>query len=1297
MNRILNSIIFSCVIVLSSFSQFDIRFKNYTINDGLSQSSVTCIVQDNLNSLWVGTQDGLNRYDGSGFEVFLSDETEGLESSYINCAVANDQVLWFGTNNGLSKYDVATNSFVTYPIKVNSSIQVIDISIAENGILWLATSESGVFTFDPYSEKVESLHTFLNQRKVDLVTTMDSTSALVTTNNGRTLFFVDKQHHFFEPITFEEEFQINRIISIEKDKFLFATNKGVKEYDNKKHSLKDKFPNLTKAYGEQNVTDVVLHNEIGWFISTIGNGLFSIYDNGAIKHNTEDIFQKHALLFNDISVIYKGVSGTIWLGTQRGLSSFNPFDKGFRGVGPSGVLTKGIPSPSVWSFAETKDEEALFIGTDNGISLFNRNTGVFRPFLRTNKIDQVEHGELAVLAIEVIDHGHLLVGCADGFFELKYDDYNYSFKKLKLNDEFHRFDNDRVYSIVHYKNQQYFVGTKDGAVLYDVKKGVVQFFNHDPSRYKRTISKGVCRLVYKDREGKIWFTTSTGGLNYLIEENEQLTIVPYELNSYIKNLSKSYISSIYHDEQGVYWLGTFGEGLIRWDVVSRKVKQFNKTDGLPNDVVYSLLPDNLGKIWMSTNKGICSFNTKTYEVVSYTEEDGLMSNEFNLGAYFKSITGELYFGGIYGYNYFLPQDLVREQRIVDVNFSRFKLTEDWLKPNEEGSPLLKPIYQTSIINLNYNQRSFTVKFQSDDLSNPERINYKYILEGSDEGEIEIGRVNEIHFNALSPGTYKLKVYARIGEGKWSEYPAELTINIDKPFWLKWWFALIVAALTFILVRVIIKKRIDYARRDQIILEMKVKERTKEIEQKNIKIELQKKKIEEEKNKVIEQQKLLQREKDRTEKVLRNVIPASTAEELKKKGRASARAYKVVSVLFTDFVGFTKIAETMSATELVKKLDVYFKKFDEIIIRNNLEKIKTIGDAYMCAGGVPVRNKTNPIDACLAALQIQAYMNKRKMDAIANNQDYWELRLGINTGEVTAGVIGNERLAYDIWGATVNQAQNMEMNGSPGTVTVSGATYEYIEPYFVTSFRGTAQSKSRGLISMYTVEGIKPELSIKGEGVFPNKKFKEIVNLHHFSSINYYKAERHIIKVLEQQLAKELHYHSISHTKDVVQAVERLALSEGVTDEGLFLLKSAATYHDAGFVEQYEHNEPIGVRMAQEILPKYGYTEEHIQKIAELIFVTKIPHNPKNKLEEIICDADLDYLGRDDFHEIADKLRLELREHGKIDSDRQWDEIQVSFLTSHKYFTKTAKKLRKKKKKANLEEIKARLEANNYKD
>jgi class 3 adenylate cyclase/predicted metal-dependent HD superfamily phosphohydrolase len=543
----------------------------------------------------------------------------------------------------------------------------------------------------------------------------------------------------------------------------------------------------------------------------------------------------------------------------------------------------------------------------------------------------------------------------------------------------------------------------------------------------------------------------------------------------------------------------------------------------------------------------------------------------------------------------------------------------------------------------------------------------------------------------------LKVYAKFANGPWSERPATLAITVETPYWKTLWFwigiALVIALLTIFYFR----KKIEYERRQQVKLEMKIAERTREIREQNVKIEKQKEMIEEKKNNLEEQKKLLEIEKEKTEKVLKNILPVSTYEEIKATGRASARAYSRVSVLFTDFVGFTKIAETMTPSQLVSELDIYFRKFDEIIVRNNLEKIKTIGDAYMCAGGVPVRNKTNPVDACLAALQIQDTMHHMREKAIAEGGQVWNLRLGINTGEVTAGVIGTEKLAYDIWGSTVNQAQRMEMLGEPGKVNISGQTFKHIEPYFICTFRGKAKTKSQGLIDMYTVEGIKPELSIDGKGLYPNERFHQILNLHQYSSINYYKAEHHIMKILEEQLSPKLHYHSITHTVDVVKSIERIALLEGVTDEGLFLLKSAASYHDAGFIESYDNNEPNGARLAEEILPNYGYSKEHIAIIKELIYVTAIPHKPKNHLEEIICDADLDYLGREDFHEIADKLRVELRENGKINSDRKWDEIQVAFLTNHRYFTQTAINTRNEGKAKHLEEIKERLLKNNYAD
>ena len=1273
-------------------SQSDYRFNNYTINEGLSQSLVSCIIQDDIYSLWVGTQDGLNRFDGTDFRVFNVNNTEGIINEFIRCAAKSETGdLWFGTNNGLLKYSIKTEMFTSYP--GDKILQVQDIIIEESKI-WVGTAERGLFKFDINTKKYESFSGKVKGRYItDLYTTNSEELFVFSEDQGLVSF--NKKSQSTNKIKLPSEIKVNKIVPDNQRSIFLLTTSGIYALDIRTNTIKRAFTNLKTENADINVADMYYSNKTGWLIATNNNGLYTYNDNGNVKHSTSDAFQKATLLFDDLNTIFKDHNGVFWIGSQRGLSSFDPAYEGFLGIGISGNEKRGLPSSSVWSITEDKTGKYLFVGTDREVSRLNRQTGFFQQCPRGSKYGAGRQGDQTVLSLNTVDENLVLVGCSDGLFKLKIDESGYNYQKIDFKNSTTQ-QHERIYKIVNYQEDKYFLATNSGVILYDLKTGKSRLFEHDPNNKEETIERGICRLVYKDQNGRFWFATSVGGLSLLHKEKGDIKIIPYKNNLELKKLTTSPITGIHADSSKTIWLATAGAGLIKWDTQKKQGKIISKKEGLPNNVVYSILPDKKGNLWMSTNKGLASYEKKTRRIRIYKKEDGLAGDEFNLGASFLGSNGVFYFGGIYGLNYFRPSRLGKKNKNVGVIFSRFKLENEWLKPGEEKSPINEPIFQAREVNLSYRQRSFTIKFQPSILHNSEQINYKYLLEGSEEGEILLGATNEIRFNSLSPGQYTLKVYARLGDGTWSEEPASIAIYVAPPFWATWWFISTSFVLAVIALRLFIKKRIESARREQVRLEMRISDRTREIQQQKRKIEEQKTRIEEEKNKVERQQELLKIEKDKSEKLLKNIIPESTAEELKKRGKARARAYKTVSVLFTDFVGFTKISDQMNPTELVRKLDVYFTKFDEIIVQNNLEKIKTIGDAYMCAGGVPVRNNTNPIDTCLAAIQIQNYMKEKKQEAITNESEYWECRLGINTGEVTAGVIGSERLAYDVWGATVNQAQRMEMLGEPGDVTITGNTHQHIEPYFECSFKGKAQSKSRGLINMYVVERIKPELSIDGKGVFPNKRFHQIVNLHHYSSINYYKAERHIMQLLERHLNKDLYYHSIEHTKDVVRAVERIALLENVTDEGLFLLKSAATYHDAGFIEQYDKNEPVGARLADEILPKYGYTENHIETIKEMIFVTMIPHQPKNHLEEIICDADLDYLGREDFHEISDKLKRELMEHGKISSDKEWDEIQVKFLSSHKYFTKTSIETRSEKKNANLKEVQERLKRDEYK-
>jgi class 3 adenylate cyclase/Tfp pilus assembly protein PilF len=218
-------------------------------------------------------------------------------------------------------------------------------------------------------------------------------------------------------------------------------------------------------------------------------------------------------------------------------------------------------------------------------------------------------------------------------------------------------------------------------------------------------------------------------------------------------------------------------------------------------------------------------------------------------------------------------------------------------------------------------------------------------------------------------------------------------------------------------------------------------------------------------------KIIAFEKDRSDKLLLNILPEETAEELKERGSATPRHYEMVSVLFTDFKGFTAIAEKLAPQELVQELNNCFLEFDRIIDEHNLEKIKTIGDAYMCAGGIPVANTSNPIDVVQAGLKIKSFMDNLKASREARGEDHWELRIGIHTGPVIAGVVGKNKFAYDIWGDAVNLASRMESSGIPGKVNISGTTYELVKDHFICTHRGQIEAKNKGKVDMYIVESM----------------------------------------------------------------------------------------------------------------------------------------------------------------------------------------------------------------------------------
>ncbi|MCS6905309.1 MAG: adenylate/guanylate cyclase domain-containing protein [Bacteroidia bacterium] len=364
----------------------------------------------------------------------------------------------------------------------------------------------------------------------------------------------------------------------------------------------------------------------------------------------------------------------------------------------------------------------------------------------------------------------------------------------------------------------------------------------------------------------------------------------------------------------------------------------------------------------------------------------------------------------------------------------------------------------------------------------EFLEFQYFLEGFDKHWSEWSSMPVKSYTNLPEGKYVFKVRAKNAYGFISK-EASYTFYISPPWYRSLWAYLIYLLSGIGLVYGIVKWRSRSLEKQNKILEAKVSERTIELQRANEEIKTQNEKLKEANYEI-------SRQKNISESLLLNILPQETAEELKTLGKARTKFYESVSVMFTDFKGFTLLAEKLSPEELVSEIDFYFSHFDAIIEKYKLEKIKTIGDAYMCAGGLPTPNKTHPIDITLAALEIIEFMLSQQKLKEAQNKPFWQLRLGIHTGPSVAGIVGKKKFAYDIWGDTVNLASRMEASGEVNKINISESTYALVNSFFDCQFRGYIEAKNKGKIAMYFVERIKPEFSLNQQGKIPNDLFWE---------------------------------------------------------------------------------------------------------------------------------------------------------------------------------------------------------------
>jgi adenylate cyclase len=391
-------------------------------------------------------------------------------------------------------------------------------------------------------------------------------------------------------------------------------------------------------------------------------------------------------------------------------------------------------------------------------------------------------------------------------------------------------------------------------------------------------------------------------------------------------------------------------------------------------------------------------------------------------------------------------------------------------------------------------------------------------------------------------------------------------------------------------------------------------------------------------------------------------------------------FSMATVLHTDIRGFSKLVEEIDSTGLMDELDEILYEFDSIISGLRIVKIKTIGDTIMCAGGIPVKNITNPVDVLMASIKMRSFLETFEGKKRGEGR-IWEIKTGIHTGPVTATVTGRKKVNYDIKGDTVNTANRIESVSEYGSILISVMTYELVKEFFDCDYYGKLPVKYTGDLEMFRVNGLRPEFSLDGDNTVPNEAFRTKLGLIQFNDL-----QEMILDRLERDLPPYLHYHNVKHTVDVVTEAELIGWGEGCSDEEILLLKTAGLFHDSGHIISYEDHELHSTRIASEVLPEFNYTPEQVDRICSIIMATKLPPQPKDLLEKIICDSDLDYLGRSDFIPVSNSLFEELKATKRMSSLNDWNKLQVKFISGHQYFTNTAKSLREVNKQLQIERI-----------
>jgi len=845
-----SGLILACGLLCAFFSsaQQKIKFTHISTDDGLSQSSVLSIIKDRYGFMWFGTYDGLNRYDGYHFTVYhnISKNPHSIVSNTITALFEdNEGTIWIGTNEGLSKYDRGSDSFINYQITGPINNDAITCLTQDYlGNLWIGTNR-GLYVlnlntgkFKHYNASLSNPDSLSNSNINAVFEDAKHNLWIGTNSGGLNLYnrsknqFVKFLHHDNDPASISGN-EIKGITQVDPGNLWIATaTNGLNRYNYLNHTF---FSYKTNSKDPNSISSDTLYsisrgkNGSLWIATENGLNFYDTRSNkfSAYKSNAGDVY---SLSGKSVRTIFQDDKGILWVSVYEG--GLNKYDENlpvfdvYRG---KGIASNGLSYRVVTSFDETSNG-TIWIGTDGGgLNGFNPQTGIFKHYVHdpanTNSVSA--HSVLVILRRR--NSNCLWLGNYAGGLDYFDPDKN-TFKHYKA-----QLSDPNIYALMEDHKGNLWIGTNNGGVnmLDPVTGRVTKYMQNELNpNDKTTVNNNTIRSLNEDNEGNIWIGTYDSGINILNPKTKTFTC----LDKVHNNLSNDVVFSIKTDSKGNIWVGTMGGGLDLWNPASKTFTAYTVDDGLCNNIINSIVEDGHGFLWLSTNNGICRFDPRTHVCSNYDLNNGLQNREFVLHSGFVSSTGQIYFGGINGFNVINPNVIHRNLNIPPVVITNFQLFNKDVMANSVNSPLTKPITDTKEITLSHNQSVLTFEFSALDYTIPEKNQYAYMMEDFEKSWNYVGTQHKATYTNLDPGEYTFRVKAANNDGVWNQQGVSLKIIIEPPYWATWWFRLMILVLMGSIIYAWYRSRVYNIVKQKSILEQLVIERTIEVKQQAVNLQ-----------------------------------------------------------------------------------------------------------------------------------------------------------------------------------------------------------------------------------------------------------------------------------------------------------------------------------------------------------------------------------------------------------------------------------------------------------------------------